>query len=256
MNLEGFHFCPKIHPIFGVQLFWAQFKPREFRNKGSFTFIQNSYYFWNSRNREYSRTAGMSSRGGFKPLGETVCTQVAESIWSRTEKSPRLSNSKNLDYFRIAGILIWKSFTFVQNLPLFLEFQKSGIFYNRGNLNWREFHYSRWNCLFLRSWVDFMESYSQKKFPRLSNSKILDYLKIAGISIWRGFNIFQKNETPDFWTIFKLREGVSSRNFTLFLEFQNSKLFQNRGNVKWREFHSSRWNCLYTRSWVTLQKSN
>ena len=79
-----------------------------------------------------------------------------------------------------------------------------------------------------------------ERFPRLSNSKILDYLKIAGILIWRGFNIFQKNETPDFWTIFTLREGVSSRNFPLFLEFQNSKLFQNRGNVKWREFHYSR----------------
>ena len=101
-----------------------------------------------------------------------------------------------------------------------------------------------------------MESYSLKNSRGYSNSKILDYLKIAGILIWRGFNIFQKNETPDFWTIFKLREGVSSRNFTLFLEFQNSKLFQNRGNVKWREFHSSRWNCLYTRSWVTLKESN
>ena len=123
-------------------------------------------------------------------------------------------------------------------------------------MNWREFHYSPWNCLYSRSWVDFMESYSQKRFPRLSNSKILDYFKTAGISIWRGFNIFQKNETPDFWTIFKLREGVSSRNFPLFLEFQNSKLFQNRGNVKWREFHSSRSNGLYTRSWVDFKESN
>ena len=140
-NLAGFHFCPKIHPIFGVQPFWAQFKPREFWNKGSFTFIQNLFLFlefqksevfqnrgnftlgefhssrwnylysrswvrwgsfiqtpppripdfWNSWIREYFRTAGMSRRGSFITLGETVCTQVAESIWRRVTglKNPR-----------------------------------------------------------------------------------------------------------------------------------------------------------------------
>ena len=64
-----------------------------------------------------------------------------------------------------------------------------------------------------------------EKSPRLFYSKILDYFKIAGILIWRGFNNFQKNETPDFWTIFKLREGVSSKILPLFLEFQKSEVF-------------------------------
>ena len=41
-----------------------------------------------------------------------------------------------------------------------------------------------------------------------------EYFKTAGILKWRGFNNFQKNETPDFWTIFKVKEGVSSKNFT------------------------------------------
>ena len=102
---------------------------------------------------------------------------------NRTEKSPRLSNSKNLEYFKTAGILIWKSFTFVQNFalifgipeigsilkprefqvegvsllslklsvfrklshfegelqsetsPRLFQFQKSGLFQNRGNFN-------------------------------------------------------------------------------------------------------------------------
>ena len=83
----------------------------------------------------------------------------------------------------------------------------------------------------LRELSHFQGELQSERFPRLSNSKILDYFKIAGILIWRGFNIFQKNETPDFWTIFKLREGVSFRNFPLFLEFQNSGVFQNRGNI-------------------------
>ena len=81
MNLEGFHFCPKIHPIFGVQPFWAQFKPREFWNKGSF----------------------------------------------------------------------------IQNLFLFLEFQKSEVFQNRGNFTLGEFQTSPWNCLYSRSWVRWRE---------------------------------------------------------------------------------------------------
>ena len=49
--MEEFHYCPKIHP-----------------------------YFWNSRNREYFKTAGILNGGSFITLGQTVRTQGAESI--------------------------------------------------------------------------------------------------------------------------------------------------------------------------------
>ena len=102
--------------------------------------------------------------------------------------------------------------------PLFLEFQNSGVFQNRGNLNWREFQTSPWNCLFLRSWVDYKESNQTERFPRLFYSKNLDYFRIAGISIWWGFRVkwnsrFLENfqaETGSFIqkipTIFKIPE--------------------------------------------------
>ena len=68
-----------------------------------------------------------------------------------------------------------------------------------------------------------------EKFPRLSNSKNLDYFRTAGIWIWRGFNIFQKNETPDFWKIFKLREGVSFKNSYYFWNSRIQEYFRTAG---------------------------
>ena len=150
-------------------------------------------YFWNSKNRKYFKTAGILLQGSFKFLPETVCRQGAESdggsfiqtpphafpifgipeIWTilkprecqaegvsnlsvklsvlkelshfqgelQTEKSPRLSNSKNLDYSKIAGILIWKSFTFFQNFTLIFGIPEIGNilepreFYSKGVSN-------------------------------------------------------------------------------------------------------------------------
>ena len=51
----------------------------------------------------------------------------------QSARFPRLSNSKNLDYFKIAGILIWRGFTFVQKYTRFLEFSHSEHNSNRGN---------------------------------------------------------------------------------------------------------------------------
>ena len=45
---------------------------------------------------------------------------------NRTEEFPRLSNSKNLDYFRIAGILKWRGFTIVQNFTLIFGIPEIG----------------------------------------------------------------------------------------------------------------------------------
>ena len=87
--MEEFHFCPKFTLIFGIPEFWSILKPREFELEGvSLLYLKLSVL------KELSHFQGEL----------------------QSEKSPRLSNSKNLDYFRIAGILIWKSFTFVQNL--------------------------------------------------------------------------------------------------------------------------------------------
>ena len=91
----------------------------------------------------------------------------------QTDEFPRLSNSRNLDYFRIAGILIWRGFTFVQKYTRFLEFSHSEHNSNRGNF------------------------------------------EIKGVSFL-------------------------SKILPLFLEFLKSRLFQNRGNFTLGEFHSSR----------------
>ena len=42
----------------------------------------------------------------------------------QSEKSPRLLDSKNLDYFKIAGILKWRGFTIVQNFTLIFGIPK------------------------------------------------------------------------------------------------------------------------------------
>ena len=72
----------------------------------------------NSRNLDYSRTAGIRNGGSFKPLGETVCELGVEST---------------------VGSFIQTPPTYI----LFLEFQNSGLFQNRGNVLWREFQTSR-----------------------------------------------------------------------------------------------------------------
>ena len=52
-NLEGFHFCPKIYPIFGVPEFRTILKPREFQVEGvSLLSVKLSVY------RELSRIEG------------------------------------------------------------------------------------------------------------------------------------------------------------------------------------------------------
>ena len=71
LNLAGFQGKMKL-PIFGLFSNWE----REFHPKFH-------SYFWNSRIQEYSRTAGISSRGSFITLLENVCSQRAESLSSR-----------------------------------------------------------------------------------------------------------------------------------------------------------------------------
>ena len=69
--------------------------------------------FWNSRIREYSRTAGISSKGSFISLPQTACRLEAESLWRRVTRfkdSRGYSYSRNLEYFRTAGILKWREF--------------------------------------------------------------------------------------------------------------------------------------------------
>ena len=87
---------------------------------------KNSYYFWNSRIQDYFKTAGMSSRGSFITLRETVCIQGVETIsWRVTDwkDSRGYSNSKNRDYFRIAGISIWRGFRVKWNSRFLENFQ-------------------------------------------------------------------------------------------------------------------------------------
>ena len=99
-------FHPEILPIFGIPEFKSTLKPREFQVEGvSLLSLKMSVYLKLSH---------------FE--GEL-----------QTERFPRLFHSKNLDYFKIAGILIWKSFTFVQKYTQFLELSHSEHNANRGN---------------------------------------------------------------------------------------------------------------------------
>ena len=76
-------FHPEILPIFGIPEFKSTLKPREFQVEGvSLLSLKLSVL------KELSHFGGEL----------------------QSEKSPRLSNSKNLDYFKIAGILIWRGF--------------------------------------------------------------------------------------------------------------------------------------------------
>ena len=81
--------------------------------------------FWNSRIREYSRTAGMSSRGSFIPLGETVCTQGAESISRRVT---RLRDPRGYRFPKIWTIFKLGVSFLSKNNPDFFQFQNSELF--------------------------------------------------------------------------------------------------------------------------------
>ena len=102
--------------------------------------------FWNSRNLDYSRTAGILIGGSFIFLHETVCTQGAKTIWRRATNlrdsrgywipkfwtilesrefefggvsllskiSYYFWNSRNRSYFRTAGISKWGGFILIQ----------------------------------------------------------------------------------------------------------------------------------------------
>ena len=105
-------------------------------------------YFWNSRIREYSRTAGISSKGGFIPLGETVCRLEAENF--KMEGVSLISRKMKLPISEFQNFKLREGVS-SRILPLFLEFQIFRLFQNRGNFNWREFHNSPSNCLFSRS---------------------------------------------------------------------------------------------------------
>ena len=201
-------------------------------------------YFWNSRIREYSRTAGISSKGGFIPLGETVCRLEAESLWRRVTvwRIPAVLPIPEIwsiseSNFKMEGVSLisrkmklpiseFQNFKLREGvssriLPLFLEFQIFRLFQNRGNFNWREFHNSPSNCLFSRSWVGFTESNQTETSPRLSDSKSFHYFQ-------RG-SFIQLQKLPPF------------------LEFQIFRLFHNRGNFKVREFQTSPSNSLFPR---------
>ena len=114
--------------------------------------FQNSWLF---QNRGNFNLAGFQSKmklpilGKFSRLNRKFHPKFYPYFW----------NSRIQEYFKTAGILK------------------------------REFHYSRWNCLYSGSWVTLKESYSLKKSPRLFYSKNLDYFRIAGILIWRGFRV-------------------------------------------------------------------
>ena len=62
----------------------------------------------NSRNLNYSRTAGIRNGGSFKPLGETVCELGVEStVGSFIQTPPHTSdfwNSRIREYSRTAGM--------------------------------------------------------------------------------------------------------------------------------------------------------
>ena len=154
----------------------------------------------------------MPSEGSFIPLGVTLCTQGAESLWRRVirlKDSRGYFNSKNLDYFRIAGILIWRGFNIFQKneTPDFWTIFKVkqgvssknftlifGIPEFRSILKPREFELEGVSLLSLKLSVlkelsHFQGELQSEKSPRLSNSKNLDYFKIAGILIWRGFRV-------------------------------------------------------------------
>ena len=154
----------------------------------------------------------MPSEGSFIPLGVTLCTQGAESLWRRVirlKDSRGYFNSKNLDYFRIAGILIWRGFNIFQKneTPDFWTIFKVkqgvssrnftlifGIPKFRSILKPREFELEGVSLLSLKLSVlkelsHFQGELQSEKSPRLSNSKNLDYFKIAGILIWRGFRV-------------------------------------------------------------------
>ena len=80
-----------------------------FEIKGVSLLFKIFYYFWNSKNRKYFRTAGILLQGSFKFLPETVCIQGAESdggsfIQTPPTRIPDFWNSRNLDYSRTAGM--------------------------------------------------------------------------------------------------------------------------------------------------------
>ena len=99
-------FHPEILPIFGIPEFKSTLKPREFQVEGvSLLSVKLSV------DRKLNHFGGEL----------------------QTEKFPRLFHSKILNYFRTAGISIWRGFTFVQKYTRFLEFSHSEHNSNRGN---------------------------------------------------------------------------------------------------------------------------
>ena len=132
---------------------------------------------------------------------------------NRTEKSPRLSNSKNLDYFRIAGILIWKSFTFVQKYTRFLEFSHSEHNSNRGNLEIKG--------VSLFSLLSKICSY-------FWNSRNREYSRTAGIQVKGVSNLSVKLPVPK--ELSRFHGELQSEKIPAVIKFQNSGLFENRGN--------------------------
>ena len=117
---------------------------------------------------------------------------------------------------------------FSKNNPVFWNSKIPSYSKNRGNVKRREFHSSRSNGLYTRNWVDFKESNHSLTSPRLFYSKIRNYFRTAVVSNTGSFILFQK----------------------LHLFF----LFQNRGDVKHREFHSSRWNSRFSARWVSSRE--
>ena len=172
--------------------------------------------FWNSRNRSYFKTAGILKRefqtSRWNCLFSRSWVGFTES--NQTETSPRLLDSKILDYFRIAGILIWRSFrvkwnsrfldyfqtqrgSFIQNFTLIFGIPEIGSI-----LKPREFQAEGVSLLSLKLPVPkelCRIVVTRLKLPRdYQNSKNLDYFRIAGIWIWR-VSLLPKN-TPDFWS--------------------------------------------------------
>ena len=144
--------------------------------------------------------------------------------WVTFKESYRLMNSRGYQIPKVSTIFKQGVSFFSKNNPVFSNSKIPSYSKNRGNVKRREFHSSRSNCLYTRNWVDFKESNHSQTSPRLFYSKIMDYFRTAGISNTGSFILFQK--------------------LPLFFQFQN------RGDVKHREFHSSTWNSRFSARWV------
>ena len=190
----------------------------------------------------------MPSEGSFIPLGVTLCTQGAESIWRRVTKLknprgyqipkfltifnqgvsllskiyPYFWNFRNQDYFKTAGIeakgvsnlslklSVYRKLSHfggelqTEKIPAVIPFQKSGLFQNRGNFNLERFQ-SKMKLPIFGLFSNSKREFHPKNFYYFWNSRIQEYFKTAGI-------------------------------------------------LK-REFQTSPYNCLYTVNWVTLKES-